>query len=217
MRFALLPSKPLALAKSRLAPDLRDAERQAVSFAMFHDVLECLCRARSVDTVAVVTADRQLLDLTLRMRAMAIDEGTPQGLNGAAALGTAQCIARGATSVLILLSDLPLVTADEIDALYADQPQAPHVRLVRSHEGLGTNALLRSPPSVISTRFGGRSFEDHVAAADGARVSHSALDLPGIRFDMDTIDDIQALVRIGRPSRTFFEAQKIGLMPARTL
>ena len=85
MRFALLPTKPLALAKSRLAPFLSDVERQAVSFAMFHDVLECLSRARRVDAVAVVTADRRLLDLAVRMRALAIDEGSPRGLNGAAA------------------------------------------------------------------------------------------------------------------------------------
>jgi len=214
MRFALLPTKPLALAKSRLGSHLSESDRQAFSFAMFHDVLECLCRAHHVDTVAVVTADRRLLDLAMRMRAIAIDEGTPRGLNAAAALGTTKCIEHGATSVLIMLSDLPLLTVEEVDALYADLPPAPHVRLARSHEGLGTNALLRTPPTAISTRFGGRSFQDHVAAAADAEVSYSDVDLPGLSFDIDTIEDLRELRRIARTTRTLIEAKKLGLFPA---
>lgn len=215
MRFALLPMKPLEAAKSRLSRALSDPARQSVAFAMFHDVLECLLRARQVEAVSVVTADRRLLDLSMRMHALPVDEGTPRGLNAAAALGTAACLSRGATSVLIVLSDLPTLTSDEIDALYADLPPAPHVRLVRSHEGLGTNAILRTPPTVISTRFGGRSFQDHVSAAADAEVSYSALDLPGLSFDVDTVEDLREFVQIGRPGRTFFEAQKLGIVPAR--
>ncbi|MGH7820994.1 MAG: hypothetical protein ACREQ9_14610, partial [Candidatus Binatia bacterium] len=117
-------------------------------------------------------------------------------------------------SVLIVLSDLPLVTVEEVEALYHDLPSAPHVRLVRSHEGLGTNALLRCPPKAISTRFGGRSFQDHVAAARDAEVSHSELDLPGLAFDIDTVEDLRELSRGERASRTLFEARKIGLLSA---
>jgi 2-phospho-L-lactate guanylyltransferase len=214
MRFALLPSKPLALAKSRLARILSDADRRALCYAMFHDVLDCLGRARHVDAVAVVTADRRLLDLAARMRALPIDEEAPRGLNAAAALGTTRCVERGATSVLIVLSDLPLVTTEEVDALYADLPQGPHVRVARSHEGFGTNALLRVPPEVISTRFGGRSFQDHVAAAADAEVPHSEVDLPGLSFDIDTVDDLRELRRAVRPTRTLVEARKMGLLPA---
>lgn len=214
MRFALLPTKPLALAKSRLAPYLSESDRTALCYAMFHDVLECLCRAHHVDSIAVVTADRRLLDLAMRMRALAIDEGSPRGLNAAAALGTTGCIEHGATSVLIVLSDLPLLTVEEIDALYTDLPSGAHVRVARSHEGLGTNALLRVPPTVISTRFGGRSFQDHVAAAADAEVSHSEVDLPGLSLDIDTIDDLRELRRVVRPTRTLVEARKMGLLPA---
>ena len=214
MRFAVLPTKPLAVAKSRLAAHLKDADRSALCYAMFHDVLECLCRAQHVDGVAVVTADRQLLEVASRMGAHAIDEGHPRGLNTAAALGTKYCLEQGATSVLIVLSDLPLITADEIDSLFLDLPREPHVRLARSHEGLGTNALLRTPPNAISTRFGGRSFQDHVAAAADANVTCTTVDLPGLSFDIDTIEDLSELRRIVRPTRTLSEARKIGLLPS---
>jgi 2-phospho-L-lactate/phosphoenolpyruvate guanylyltransferase len=211
MRFALLPAKPIALAKSRLAPDLNDADRRAVSLAMFQDVLESLLRASSVEAVAVVTADRRLLDLALRMRAIAIDEEEPRGLNGAVAIGTNRCVELRATSVLVVLSDLPLVTPAEIDALHEDLPSGDRIRLVRSHEGLGTNALLRKPPRAIPTRFGGRSFQGHVAAAIEARVPYDELTLPAIGFDVDTVADLERVVRATRTTRTRVAAEKIGI------
>jgi 2-phospho-L-lactate guanylyltransferase len=215
MRFALLPAKPIALAKSRLAPDLGEDDRQAVSLAMFQDVLECLVRASSVDAVGVVSSDRRLLDLALRMRAVAIDEGEPRGLNGAVAVGTNRCVELGATSVLVILSDLPLVTPVEIDALHEGLRDDPVVRLVRSHEGLGTNGLLRCPPRAIPTRFGGRSFQGHVTAAIEAGVPHEELDLPAIGFDVDTIADLARVARDPRPTRTRVAAEKIGVDTAR--
>ena len=211
MRFALLPAKPIALAKSRLAPDLSGPDRRAVTLAMFQDVLECLLRASSVEAVAVVTADRRLLDLALRMRAIAIDEQEPRGLNGAVAIGTNRCVELGATSVLVVLSDLPLVTPTEIDALHDDLPSGDRVRLVRSHEGLGTNALLRKPPQAIPTRFGGRSFQGHVAAAIAAGVPYDELTLPAIGFDVDTFADLERVVRGTRTTRTRVAAEKIGI------
>jgi len=215
MRFALLPSKPLAVAKSRLASHLPESDRQALCYAMFHDVLECLCRAQHVDAVAVVTADPGLLDLARRMGAAAIDESQPRGLNAAAALGTRYCIAQGASAVLIVLSDLPSLTVEEVDGLFVDLPPKPHVRIARSHDGFGTNALLRTPPTAVSTRFGGRSFFDHIAAAEDAGVSHSEVELPGLGFDIDTIDDLRELRRGPmRPTRTLVEARKLGLLPA---
>jgi 2-phospho-L-lactate guanylyltransferase len=217
--------KPLAAAKSRLSRVLADADRQALSFAMFHDVLDCLLRAPAIDAVFVVTADRRLLDLAARRRAIGVDEKSPRGLNGAVALGTARALAEGAASALVVLSDLPFVTTDEIDAIYANLPAGRHVRLVRSHEGLGTNALLRQPADVISTRFGGRSFQDHLAAAADAEVPSSVADLPGLSFDVDTFEDLErfaaAPLAVGssksRPTRTYAEARKIGLATTRPI
>jgi 2-phospho-L-lactate guanylyltransferase len=211
MRFAVVPMKPLALAKTRLAPVLAPADRIALSAAMFHDVLEALVGAREIDAVAVVTAEKRLLELARRLGMLPIDEGSPQGLNGAVALGTDTCCRHGATSVLVVLSDLPLVTSAEIDALYRDLPDGDHVRLVRSHEGLGTNALLRQPPRVIPTRFGGRSFHGHVTAAAAAGVSWSQRELPGLSFDVDTVDDLRELALAPRPNRTSAEARRLGL------
>ena len=87
---------------------------------MFYDVLECLCHAHHVDAVAVVTADPRLLELATRMGAhWRSTKSSPRGLNAASALGTKSLSRARSDAVLIVLSDLPLVTVEEIDSLLA--------------------------------------------------------------------------------------------------
>lgn len=215
MRVALLPMKPLSIAKNRLAPALRPGERQAVALAMYQDVIEALFRSPTLDRIAVISADDHLLDHARRMNAITIRETAVRGLNAAAAHGTHHCIRAGATSLLIVLADLPLITSDEIDQIFLDLPTEPHIRLVRSHDGLGTNALLRQPPEVVSTRFGGRSFHDHVVAASEAGVPHSERALPGLSIDVDTIDDLRMVAELQRPTRTRSEVERLGLREVR--
>jgi len=52
-----------------------------------------------------------------------------------------------------------------------------------------------------------------VAAAADAGVSYSEVDVPGLSFDIDTIEDLRELRRAVRPTRTLSEARKMGLLP----
>ena len=61
MIVALVPAKPLALAKTRLGTLLTPADRAAVATAMFGDVLAGVSAARRIDAVLTVTADPELL------------------------------------------------------------------------------------------------------------------------------------------------------------
>ena len=108
MNFVLVPIKALAQGKSRLAALLSDAQRHTLSQAMLRDVLTQLRRAATVDRFGVVTSDPALLELARGLGADAIDEGHPRGLNGAVAVGEAFCLQQGSTTLLVLLSDLPL-------------------------------------------------------------------------------------------------------------
>jgi 2-phospho-L-lactate/phosphoenolpyruvate guanylyltransferase len=209
MRFGLLPAKSLQAAKTRLAPALTEDERRAVTVAMFEDVLEALRGATALDALAVVSSDSTLLGIAERSTAITIDEQEPRGLNGAVLTGTARCVELGATSVLVVLSDLPLVTSRDLDSLVARLPADPVVRLVRSHEGLGTNALLRQPPNSIPTRFGGRSFDGHLAVARAAGIPWEERELPAIAFDVDTVEDLERIRRLGSSNRTFAVAEQI--------
>jgi 2-phospho-L-lactate guanylyltransferase len=188
---ALLPAKLLSVAKTRLGTLLDDRQRMAIAAAMFDDVLGSLRRATMLDAVVVVTADARLAARARLQGALVVDEGAPQGLNAAVVLGTETALRLGATSVLVLLSDIPLIAPADVDELVQRAPERGAL-VVPSKEGTGTNAMLRRPPALFPPCFGGRSFRRHVAAAERHAVACEIVRNARIAFDLDTPDDLRA-------------------------
>ncbi len=209
MKVALLPAKPLALAKTRLAPLLDNTHRACVAAAMFTDVLHALTSAPAIDAAVVVTADATLAAHARLAGAIVVDEGTPRGLNGAVALGTAAATRLGATSVLVVLSDVPLIQAGDVDALFRRAP-ADGGLVVPSKEGTGTNAMLRTPPAVFPPCFGGRSLERHVAAAERAGIPCTIVRNARLELDLDTPEDLRAFAGAPSATATYRELTRVG-------
>ena len=109
------------------------------------------------------------------------------------------CEERGIGAALRLPMDLPLATAGDIDAILAEAQSPPSAILVPSRDGTGTNALLRSPPTLFPSHFGPNSFAQHLEEAErcGARVK--ILRNPRIALDIDELDDLHALAGRVRP------------------
>jgi 2-phospho-L-lactate guanylyltransferase len=209
VKVALLPAKPLPLAKTRLGSLLDDRERMAMAGAMFADVLHALSDAAGLDAVVVITADATLAARGRSAGAVVVDEGTPRGLNGAVALGTELALRLGATSVLVVLSDVPLVLPTDVDELLARAPDYGAL-LVPSKEGTGTNAMLRQPPTIFPPCFGGRSLERHVAAAERGRLACEIVRSARIGFDLDTPEDLRAFAAHESATETYREVLRLG-------
>jgi len=202
VNFVLVPAKALAGGKTRLSPLLSDAARHAVSQAMLTDVLTSLQQASLVDRVVVVSSDASLLALTRELGAGALEEEYPRGINGAVQFGSEYCVRQGATALLVLLADLPLVTAEDIDFLFQQIRGTLEVLLVPCKEGEGTNALLRVPPLVTASCFGGGpSLERHLLAARRAGITPRIIELPRIAFDLDSLADLERFS--AQPSKTY--------------
>ncbi|HJR19910.1 MAG TPA: 2-phospho-L-lactate guanylyltransferase, partial [Actinomycetota bacterium] len=79
MRFCLIPMKPLATAKERLAPALDAGERRTLSLAMLADVVEA---ARGFDRVWVLESDDDAARVAVAGGAEPIPDPAPgRGLN----------------------------------------------------------------------------------------------------------------------------------------
>lgn len=209
VKVALLPAKPLLLAKTRLGSLLDDHERMAMAEAMFSDVLHALTAATGLDAVVVVTADPTLAALARNAGASVVDERAPLGLNGAVSLGTEFATRLGATTVLVMLSDVPLVRPADVDDLLTRAP-AHGALVVPSKEGTGTNAMLRQPPTIFPPCFGGRSLERHVAAAERSRVACAIVRSIRIGFDVDTPEDLRAFAVEASETATYRRIRRLG-------
>ncbi len=196
----LVPSKNIADAKQRLAPALTPEERFALAAAMLEDVLDALAANPRRDEVAVVTGDAHARACAQSRFLKVIEDGENPGETGAIEKATRACCQRGAEYTLVIPADIPLVTGEEIGAIFAAAPPRGAV-LVPSATGRGTNAALRRPADLFPLRFGNDSFLPHLAAARATGKAVAVLHLPGIGLDVDEPADLAALLALPGETR----------------
>lgn len=196
--WALVPTKELALAKTRLAPLLEPEQRARLVQAMLVDVLRVLLAAPHLGGVAVIGRAPSLLALAETHGASVLRDDSSD-LNGALAQGAAQLAERGARALLVLPADVPLVTHADIAALLAPVAQGG-VAIAPSRDG-GTNALATPLPAPIAFRFGVGSHAAHAAQAHARGLALHTHRSPTLALDIDTADDLCALEELaGAPA-----------------
>lgn len=197
---AIVPVKPLALAKGRLSTRLSPAQRRRLVLTMLQDVLAALAPVRAIAKTLVVTADPDVADAAARAGVRIVTERQAQGLNQAVEHGLQQAVRLGATRALVLPADLPFATSDEIARLVAAGADSTRAELamVPAADGDGTNALLISPPGIITPSFGPGSFLAHLGQALARRVDVRVLHLAGLALDIDRPQDLARLSALPR-------------------
>lgn len=207
----VIPVKPFAFAKQRLARTLSESERSELARVMLRDLLRtCLAVSRS-SGVLLVGEPRQLAAFAHDPRIEILPE-EERGLSRAVAQAGAFLAARGERSMLMLPGDVPLAAAAEIDALAADHArQTPRVSIVPDREGFGTNAIALTPTTGMPFLFGRESFAAHRAAAEALGREVQIHDLPGISFDIDTPEDLRDLMSYETDAETLTFLHDCGL------
>lgn len=214
VRAVLIAAKELAVAKTRLASVLNStAEREALAEAMFRDVLSAALSAPAAELVAVITSDRKLLDLSRQAGVMALDEDYPRGLNNAVRIGTNLLIERGVNTLCTLLSDCPLLTAEDIETVFEAQADgARGAVLVPSHDFSGTNVIVRSPANIIPTYFGRFSLARHLEACRIEGLTSRLLRLRRPALDLDLPVDLLEFARTPSLTHTFSQLTRLGMI-----
>jgi 2-phospho-L-lactate guanylyltransferase len=210
----VLPVKRFAAAKRRLAVGVDDERRKALVGAMLEDVLEAIGQARAVERTILVSGDPVAQEIAAgsTVDVDVVPDPGDEGHVVAALAGIARAEMDGASCVVLLPGDCPLLDPRELDRLLTGVP-GEYVVVVPDRHGTGTNALVLSPPGAIRPSFGEGSRDRHVAAARTAGVPCAIEELPSLGLDLDTPADIVALTRElekrqGRAKRT---AKALGL------
>jgi 2-phospho-L-lactate guanylyltransferase len=199
MVFGLLPVKSPRNAKQRLSGFLSAAQREALARAMYEVMLQTLCGVRGLDRVVVVTADEQIANRATSSGVEVFWETEQHSHSRSADAAARRAIAMGATSVVMLPIDVPLVQREEIEALVA--AAGPGIVVVPSGDGTGTNALVRNPPDAIQACFGPNSFRKHCDQAESRGLPLKVMRPAGIVFDIDTPEDVAELLERAPESR----------------
>lgn len=209
--WAVVPVKPLAGALGRLAGLLAPRERARLQAAMLWDLLGACRDTAGLAGALVVTADPRVARLARRRGAEPVaDHAPPRGMDAGLARGLAAARAGGAARALALMGDLPLARPPDLAAALAAGAGAP-VTLVPSRDGTGTNALVLSPPDVLTPALGPGSLARHLEQAARAGLVARRYPRPALALDVDTPDDLAALLEAGPGGATALACRALGL------
>ena len=186
--YTVVPVKDLRGTKSRLAPVLDPAARAGLTLYMMGRVVSRVLEA-GVDVVGVVSPDPIVLDEALRRGATPLVQES-RGLNPALEEGRTWATKNGASALLVLPADLPLIEAEDVRAVLAGASGGAPVVISPDGARSGTNALLLTPPDALPFLFGPDSFEAHLRAARDRDADARVCENGHLSFDLDTAGDL---------------------------
>jgi len=188
MIFAILPVKSPQNAKQRLTGFLSVQERQTLARMLYRQTLAALRRAEGIDRVVVATSDPEIAEYAHSSGVMVFEESEQVSHSVSADAACLRAMEMGASTALLAPIDVPTVIPADFTHLAASA--RPGLIIVPSSDGTGTNALVRTPPDCIQSRFGPGSFRIHLDQALAKGLRADVLRLPGLMFDIDTPEDV---------------------------
>jgi 2-phospho-L-lactate guanylyltransferase len=189
----VVPVKPLARAKSRLS-GAAGPHRERLALAIATDTVSAVLRSSRVQGVVVVTDDPVVAPELAALGAIIVPDEPDSGLNPALVHGAAEArrLAPG-NAVGALSADLPSLRPDELDRVLDAASATPNA-FVPDAAGIGTTLYTARPDAGFCPAFGGLSRARH---REGGARELALDDVPSVRRDVDTIEDLRAALELG--------------------
>jgi len=187
--WVVVPVKDFDSAKERLRPAMGAKSRRALART---NARIAVGAAAAGDHILVVTGSDEVADMAAAWGADVLLEPREEGQNVAARRGIDRAMEGGADAVLLLSSDLPLVTEAAVRAMLdasARHPAPVAVAAPAIGRG-GTNALYLRPPNVMGLHFGDESLAQFRADAQAHGVKFVLFRSDALALDLDEPSDL---------------------------
>ena len=189
--WAIVPVKPLGRGKSRLAGVLTQEERLDLNSNLLIHTVDILRDIPEIEHVLVVSRDQSALSLARAHGARTVQENGAPELNIALTRATMVAKSYATRGVLIIPSDLPMITKEDVYVMFDRVQDPPVVVVAPDRRKEGTNALLVCPVGLIEYDYGPNSFERHCQHALQAGARLEICELPSLALDMDLPEDLE--------------------------
>ncbi len=191
--WAIVPVKPLRRGKSRLAGMLTEEQRTRLNRHLLEHTLTILNEIAEIEHTLVVSRDPAALALTREMGGRTVlEDGAPQ-FNTALQRATVAAQAQGASAVLVLPADIPLIRAADVRTMLGRGRKPPVVVISPDRRLDGTNGLFIHPAGLIEYGYGPGSFQRHCERAQQAGARLVVFESRRIGLDLDLPEDLQML------------------------
>jgi 2-phospho-L-lactate guanylyltransferase len=189
----VVPLKPLESAKTRLR-GVPPGVRQALVVAMASDVRDAVLACEEVRQVVVVTRDSRWRYVLARPGVRFAADSPEDSLNDALRRAAAVCWdALPDHGVAALTADLPALTLGELRSALR-QASCSAASFVADAQGEGTTLFATQPSFPFDSHYGPQSRRRH---REAGAMEIRGLPGAGIRQDVDTVEDLQAVQLLG--------------------
>ena len=185
----IVPMRPVAACKRRLASDVPDVTREALVLLMLSRTVRAVTEALGKNACWVIGGDAYVRQVTQEAGGT-WQEDRASDLNATVLDGMLRAHDEGAKAAIFIPADVPMITAQDIHTLIdvSDGCTRP-VGVEASADG-GTNALLVPAGVDLPPALGHLSYNRHRLNAERAGATLAAAPAIGLVFDLDLPADL---------------------------
>ncbi len=189
---AIVPVKTFSRAKSRLG--LSPDKTEQICKLMLESVLDAVTKCDIIEKTVLVSKDEKALDIGKKFGALGIYDETEQGVNSAVLLADNYYTEEGFDGTIVFPQDIPLMQSCDIEELYKMRTSDRCVLVVPSRKFDGTNALFRTPTSVMETHYDEDSYKIHLNTAEKRNASSAMVLIRRMMLDIDYQSDLDFIL-----------------------
>ncbi|UCH49550.1 MAG: 2-phospho-L-lactate guanylyltransferase [Betaproteobacteria bacterium] len=186
--WLVVPVKSLRGGKTRLAHALAPAHRRALMDQLLVHIVTQATPYPGLDKTVIVSGCGETRARAIELGVRAIAE-TRYGLNAAIRQGQLALRQWGASKMLVVPCDLPMLDSEDLRQL-SQLCKPDLIAIAPDRRGVGTNGLCLDPHLEFVFQFGPDSYRGHIASALRLGLEHDTAHCPGLAFDVDTPEDL---------------------------
>ena len=194
----VVPQKAVRAAKTRLSSVLSREAKAELTLMMLRRTLE-VCRELEDAAGMFVCGPEEVADLAAEYGAEMMPGGT-EGLRRDMTLAAEDWRIAGRAAMLIVSSDLPLLTVEELRRVVEAWRECADVVLCPDRRGRGTNVMMVNAPECFPFAFGSvvgpGSFEIHKAQAEGTGLRAEVIRSEALELDIDLPEDLAHFIHL---------------------
>jgi len=187
---AIIPVKTFSKAKTRLS--LPQKAKDELCKLMFEEVLKTIVDS-DIDSIVVVTKDKDAIEIGKSYDVIQISDDNETGVNNAVSLADKYLGKNGFDMSIVFPQDIPFMQREDIDYLVKVSSENS-VLVVPSRRFDGTNALLRSPVSIMETHYDEDSYKIHFHTGRTRTRKTSLVLMRRIMMDVDNNEDLEFVI-----------------------
>ena len=185
---AIIPVKSFSKAKTRLS--ISSEKTVDICKIMLNEVLQTISSTNKIDNTIIVSRDESAFDIGKKFNVIQVFDESESGVNNAISLVDDYISDSEFDTSVILPQDIPFFNTFDLDNLFSFF-QKNSVIIVPSRHFNGTNALLRNPAKIMTTRYDEGTYKSHLEQAKSGNIDLSLLLIRRLMLDIDAKDDIE--------------------------